>query len=203
VTDDSHDLELLLRSRVPLIVVETRDETRVTRLLSALALRLGMPVMAWSATMGLQRIDYEAAPQRHTSDPHQALGQVKATTRATIYLLLDFHPYLEDPYNIRLLKEIALAYPRLGHTLVLVSHQLDIPPELRSFSARFSLSLPDAVRLEEMIREEAAHWSKANHGSRVKTERQTLNLLVQPMRAALSAAPSTMTEPSIATTWTV
>lgn len=180
--DDSHDLELLLRSRVPLIVVETRDETRVMRLFSTLALRLAMPVMAWSTTNGLHRIDYESSPQRHTSEPRQALGQIKATTQATIYLLLDFHPYLEDPYNIRLLKEIALDYPRLGHTLVLVSHQLEIPPELRSYSARFSLSLPDTAGLDEIIREEAGHWSKANHGKKVKTDHRILDLLTSQLR---------------------
>ena len=180
--DDSHDLELLLRSRVPLIVVETRDETRVMRLFSTLALRLAMPVMAWSTTNGLHRIDYESSPQRHTSEPRQALGQIKATTQATIYLLLDFHPYLEDPYNIRLLKEIALDYPRLGHTLVLVSHQLEIPPELRSYSARFSLSLPDTAGLDEIIREEAGHWSKANHGKKVKTNHRILDLLTSQLR---------------------
>ena len=182
MTDDSHDLELLLRSRVPLIVMETRDETRVTRLFSTLALRLALPVMAWSSTNGLHRIDYESTPQRHTSEPRQALGQIKATSQATIYLLLDFHPYLDDPYNIRLLKEIALDYPRLGHTLVLVSHQIEIPPELRSYSARFSLSLPDAGRLEEIIREEAGQWSKANHGKKVKTDREILDLLVGQLR---------------------
>jgi SpoVK/Ycf46/Vps4 family AAA+-type ATPase len=182
MTDDSHDLELLLRSRVPLIVVETRDETRITRLFATLAMRLAMPAMAWSATNGLQRIDYEGTPQRHTSEPRQALGQIKATMQATVYLLLDFHPYLDDPYNIRLLKEIALGYPRLGHTLVLVSPQLEIPLELRSFSARFSLSLPDAGRLEEIVREEAADWSRSNHGRKVMTERQTLDLLVRQLR---------------------
>ncbi len=52
MTDDSHDLGLLLRSRVPLIVVEARDETGVTRLFSTLALWLAMPVMAWSAPNG-------------------------------------------------------------------------------------------------------------------------------------------------------
>jgi hypothetical protein len=35
--NDLHDLELLLRSRVPLITVETRDERRVARLFSRLA----------------------------------------------------------------------------------------------------------------------------------------------------------------------
>ena len=182
MTDDSHDLALLLRSHVPLIVVETRDETRVTRLFTALALQLALPVMAWSSTNGLHRIDYEATPQRHTSEPRQALGQIKATARPTIYLLLDFHPYLDDPYNVRLLKEIALDYPRLGHTLVLVSHRIEIPPELRSYSARFSLSLPDAGRLKAIIREEAGLWSKTNHGKKVKTDSEILDRLVTQLR---------------------
>jgi hypothetical protein len=63
--NDLHDLELLLRSRVPLITIETREEKRVTRLFARLAVKLAMPVMSWSATTGLQRIDYAAAPQRH------------------------------------------------------------------------------------------------------------------------------------------
>jgi SpoVK/Ycf46/Vps4 family AAA+-type ATPase len=180
--NDLHDLELLLRSRIPLITIETREEKRVTRLFGRLAVRLAMPVMSWSATTGLQRIDYAAAPQRHASEARQALGQIKATETPTIYLLLDFHPYLEDPYNIRLLKEIALDYQSLGHTLVLVSHELELPPELAGFSARFSLSLPDTKQLEEIIREEADHWSAANKGGKVRTDRRTLDRVITRLR---------------------
>jgi SpoVK/Ycf46/Vps4 family AAA+-type ATPase len=182
LTNDIHDLELLLRSRVPLIVIETRDEKRVTQLFSKLAIKLSVPVMAWSATTGLQRIDYEAAPQRHASEPRQALGQIKATDSPAIYLLLDFHPYLDDAYNIRLLKEIAQDHHHLGHTLVLVSHDLEVPPELESLAAEFSLSLPDTERLEAIVREEAGHWSKANPGKRVKTDRDTLDIMVRQLR---------------------
>jgi len=180
--DDTHDLELLLRSRVPLIVIETRDEKRVVRLFAGLAISLAMPVMAWSATTGLQRIDYDAAPQRHASEPQQALGQIKATGTPGIYLLMDFHPYLEDAYNIRLLKEIALEYATLGHTLVLVSHELNLPQELAGFSARFSLSLPDSKRLEAIIREEAGHWSDGHNGNKVKTDRRTLDIILSQLR---------------------
>jgi len=180
--DDTHDLELLLRSRVPLIVIETRDEKRVVRLFAGLAISLAMPVMAWSATTGLQRIDYDAAPQRHASEPQQALGQIKATGTPGIYLLMDFHPYLEDAYNIRLLKEIALEYATLGHTLVLVSHELELPQELTGFSARFSLSLPDSKRLEAIIREEAGHWSDVHNGNKVKTDRRTLDIILSQLR---------------------
>jgi SpoVK/Ycf46/Vps4 family AAA+-type ATPase len=180
--DDSHDLELLLRSRVPLIVIETRDEKQVVSLFARLAISLAMPVMAWSATTGLQRIDYDAAPQRHASEPQQALGQIKATGTPGIYLLMDFHPYLEDAYNIRLLKEIALDHASLGHTLVLVSHELRLPQELLGFSARFSLSLPDNRQLETYIRDEVDHWSGAHNGDKVKTDRHTLNLVVSRLR---------------------
>ncbi|HYQ72760.1 MAG TPA: AAA family ATPase, partial [Gammaproteobacteria bacterium] len=139
-------------------------------------------VMSWSATTGLQRIDYDSAPQRHASEARQALGQIKATETPTIYLLLDFHPYLEDHYNVRLIKEIALDYQSLGHTLVLVSHELQLPPELAGFSARFSPSLPDTGQLEEIIREEAALWSEANSGGRVRTDRKTLDLVLSQLR---------------------
>jgi SpoVK/Ycf46/Vps4 family AAA+-type ATPase len=180
--DDLHDLELLLRSRIPLITIETREERRVMQLFARMAIRLAMPVMSWSATAGLQRIDYAAVPQRHASEARQALGQIKATETPTIYLLLDFHPYLEDHYNIRLIKEIALDYQSLGHTLVLVSQELELPSELAGFSARFSLSLPGTKQLEEILREEAAHWSSANNGGKVKTDRKTLDLVVTRLR---------------------
>jgi SpoVK/Ycf46/Vps4 family AAA+-type ATPase len=180
--NDLHDLELLLRSRIPLITIETREEKRVTRLFGRLAVKLALPVMSWSATTGLQRIDYAAAPQRHASEARQALGQIKATETPTIYLLLDFHPYLEDHYNIRLVKEIALNYQTLGHTLVLVSHELALPPELAGFSARYSLSLPGTQQIEEIIREEADHWSAANNGGKVRTDRKTLDLVVTRLR---------------------
>jgi SpoVK/Ycf46/Vps4 family AAA+-type ATPase len=176
--NDLHDLELLLRSRVPLVTIETRDETRVTQLFASLAIRLGMPVMSWSATTGLQRIDLELAPQRHASEPQQ----VKATTTPTIYLLLDFHPYLDDAYNVRLLKEIALDYHNLGHTLVFISHELTLPPEITALSAAFSLSLPDRERLEAMVREEANHWASANPGKQVSTDRKTLELVTDQLR---------------------
>ena len=180
--NDLHDLELLLRSRVPLILIETRDEKRIAGLFAELAVPLAIPVMAWSATTGLQRIDYEAAPQRHASEPQQALGQIKATLTPGIYLLMDFHPYLDDAYNVRLLKEIALDYADLGHTLVLVSHELELPAELAGFSACFNLSLPDSERLEDIIQDEAGHWSEQHRGEKVRTNRRTLDLVINQLR---------------------
>ena len=175
------DLEILVRSRVPLIVVETSDEPRALETFKRLALRIGQPVMRWSVTTGLQRIDLDLQPQAHAREPDQALGQIKATGTTGIYLLLDFHPYLEDPAHVRLIKEIALGYGDAPHTLVLVSHNLDLPEELHALSARFDLSLPDTQALTRQVHQEAALWTKSNPGKKVKTDDQTLDQLIKQL----------------------
>lgn len=185
--NDIHDLELLLHSHIPLITIETSDERQVTELFGRLGLNLGQPVMSWSAATGLQRIDLDLPPQRHASEPQQALGQIRATDGKTIYLLMDFHPYLDDPVTVRMLKEIALDYPELGHTLVFVSHALQLPAELAGFSARFDLSLPDAGQLEQLVREEAGNWSAANNGRQVQTDRRTLDLVTRQLGGLTTA----------------
>lgn len=176
-----HDLELLIRSRVPIILIETADEPRALELFTRLAIAIGKPVMRWSVTSGLQRIDLDLQPQTHAKDPHQALGQIKATSTPGIYLLLDFHPYLEDPGHVRMIKEIALGYSESQHTLVFISHACELPEELRAFSARFDLALPDQKALEAWIREEARSWSEIHPGRKVKTDDVTLDRLVRQL----------------------
>ena len=176
--DDAHDLELLLRSQVPLIIAETAEERRLVELFQRRSPLLGRPLFQWSVAEGLRRIDYDAPPQRHAADPGDALRQILATSAAGIYLLADFHPYLGDPVHVRLLKEIALRHPDLGHTLVMVSHELDLPAELRPFTARFELALPGRDRLAALVEEIATDWARGS-GRRVRTDRQTLDRLVQ------------------------
>jgi SpoVK/Ycf46/Vps4 family AAA+-type ATPase len=179
--DSTHDIETLIRSRVPIILIETSEERRTVDLFRQLAIRLGQPVMRWSVTSGLQRIDLDLEPQTHAREPAQALAQIRSTGAQGIYLLLDFHPYLEDPAHVRLIREIALGYGKASHTLVFISHRCELPEELHSLSARFSLSLPDNAQIERWVREEASHWAKAHPGRKVKTDEATLAQLVRQL----------------------
>jgi SpoVK/Ycf46/Vps4 family AAA+-type ATPase len=176
-----NDLEILVRSRVPVILIETADEPRALEVFRRLAARLGQPVMRWSITTGLQRLDLDLQPQAHARDPAQALGQIKATNTPGIYLLLDFHPYLEDPAHVRMIKEIALGYGDAGHTLVFISHRCELPADLRPLSARFELSLPDRQALERQLREEARVWAGIHPGQKVKTDERTMQQLLEQL----------------------
>lgn len=178
-TNDSHDLQLLLASHVPLVVIETHEETRVVDMIRGMSLKLGRPLFQWSVAEGLRRLEFNAAPQRHAADPTELLRQIKAVNQGGIYLLADFHPYLSEPLHVRLLKEIALNHGMVPHTIVLISHALEVPPELRMLAARFDLKLPDRDTLERIVKEEAAIWAKMPGNERVSTDRRSLDLLIQ------------------------
>ncbi|PIE41992.1 MAG: ATPase [Gammaproteobacteria bacterium] len=181
---DLHDLEIMLKSRLPVLVIETYEEPRALDLICRAGFKMSKPVFSWSVTEGLKRVDLEhGVSQRLTTELHDALGQIKSTQRPGIYVLCDAHPFLQDnPKNVRLLKEIAMHYDRVAHTVVLLSHAIDIPPEVKRYSGQMELTMPNDQQLMSLVREEATHWSNQNKGVRVKTDSKTLNALVRNLR---------------------
>ncbi len=175
---DIHDLEVLLRSPVPLIVIETREERRVVGLFQRVITLHRMPLYRWSITEGLRRLDKDFGAQTHTKRPEELLGQIRSTRQAGIYLLSDFHPYVNDPLHVRLIKDIALAYEDVAHTLVFISHALDVPPEIQWLTARFDLAVPTRRQLGDIVAAEARDWSKKNAGRAVKSNQRMLDRLV-------------------------
>ena len=114
-------------------------------------------------------------PQKITSELHDALGQIKSTKQESIYVLCDAHPFLkENPKNVRLLKEISMLHDQVAHTVVLLSHSIDIPPEVKRYSGQMELSMPNDQQLHNLVREEASHWSAQNRGAKVKTDSKSL-----------------------------
>ena len=67
-----------------------------------------MPLFRWTVTDGLQRLDIDLEPQTLNSDPTDVLKHIRAVTKPGIYILLDFHPFLDDPVHVRLLKDICI-----------------------------------------------------------------------------------------------
>src|SRR3954447_26091179 len=106
------ELQTLLASRVPLVVIESREEARVIELVREAALKAqrgrNWGVFQWTVTEGLLRVDVDlGGSQRTLAQPDQLLLHIKSTPMAGIYVLLDFHPYLEDAKVVRMLKDIA------------------------------------------------------------------------------------------------
>jgi SpoVK/Ycf46/Vps4 family AAA+-type ATPase len=172
------DLELLLTSHIPLTVIETHEERRVMQMLNRLAVKIAKPLFQWTITEGLARVDIQLEPQRHNSQPTEVLRHIKSAEKDAIYVLADFHPYLDDPVHIRLLKDIALDRPHTGSHIILMSHEVTLPDELTRFSANFELALPGKDELEKLVHETANEWTQKNPKGKVRTDRKTLDALL-------------------------
>lgn len=183
MTSSTQDLHLIIKSRIPLVKVESHEEGRVIAMIRELAVKTEMPMYAWSVTEGLKRYysPYSVeTPAGDTVEPLKALAAIRQTLLSGIYVFCDFHPYWEDsPQVVRLIKEIALAYNYLGHTLIFLSHRLAFPPALKRYGATFEIPMPDAEAIERIVREEAAQWSRDHHGQKVRTNARTLKKLVR------------------------
>lgn len=189
-TTDSGDLSLVLKSRIPIVVIESFEETRAIDMLTRIAFRsaLSQPAESlyhWTLTDGLRTLGVEdIGPEKLAADAEEVLKVIKAAKKPGIYILCDFHPFLAPDHArvIRLLKDIALSYSRTPKTIVLISHALKLPPELRRLCAHFEMSLPDDEQIMAIIREEAKHWSEHNQKARVKTDNVTLQKILSNLK---------------------
>lgn len=175
---DLNDLEVLLKSSVPMIRIESREENRIIGLFERVITRLIRPFYRWSVTEGLKRMDVDKPAQLHNNKPLELLTQIKMTRQASVYLLLDFHPFLEEPVNIRLLKDIAQQHVDVPHTLVFISHEVNLPAELDHYCVPYEMALPGVGKIEEIIRKEARAWSRMNQDLRIVVDKDLLQQLI-------------------------
>ena len=174
--NDQHDLDLMVVSRFPIILIESHEEARVLELLERVCNLRNLALFTWNVSDGLRR-NGRADRIPETKDPDAVLRHTEVTPQNGVYVLLDFHPYLQDPVNVRLLKNIAQNYHKTERTLVFVSHQITLPRELERLAARFELSIPDQSGIRAILKEEIAAWQRFNDP--VRGQQESVDTLVQ------------------------
>ena len=180
------DLAAIIRSRTPLIAVESNEEPQIVRMVRQIAQALQLRTFRWTVTEGLQAFDPSDQPPQAVLKSQEMLSYIKSSGSYCLFVLLDFHPYLQDTVHVRFLKDIALTYPKSYSTVVLVGAVLQVPEELRPFTGYFRLPLPTPDELRGIVYDVAAEWG-AEHGHReVQTTNKALDLLVRNL-AGLTA----------------
>lgn len=174
------DLRLLVRSRYPILYVESWEEERLEQLLIRVAADLGLPFWTWSISQGLRRRGIEQAAYE-TQQPLAALRHVAALTTPGLYLFRDFHPFLQDPTVVRTLREFAQEAAGRLTTLVLCSPAIELPIELRKVSARYQLDLPDLQEIRQTVVDTFRQLNQ-NRRLRYELDEQALVELARSMR---------------------
>jgi hypothetical protein len=180
------DLEAIIRSRTPLIAVESNEEPQIVRMVRQIGHRLQIKAYRWTVTEGLQAFDPCDQPAQSVLKSQELLRYIKTEGKNCLFVLLDFHPYLQDAIHMRQLKDIALTYTQHYSTVVLVGHSLPVPEELKPYTAYLRLPLPTLDELRGIVLDVAGEWGAENGRRDVQTTNKALDLLVRNL-AGLTA----------------
>jgi hypothetical protein len=167
------ELALLIKSKYPVIFVESIDEEYVVNQLRQIASQLGLIFYQWSITAGLQR-GFKEGPYYQTGDPDKMIKTVLSLIKSDrsesgLFVLKDFDKHLENSILLRLFKDLMNLIKNTKNTIVIVGPEYKLPKDLEPEAAHIVGGYPDEQEiasvlkgiLNELIRDEKGRVSLA------------------------------------------
>lgn len=149
------EIEILIRARYPILYLVTWEEERAEERLIGIARQMKKRTFCWSVNRGMTEPGLDPSLKKKTTgetfDPLAALQEVAESGEPSIFILKDFHPYLNDPAVVRRLRELAAALRNSYKTIVFLSPKLVIPPELEKDVTVVDFPLPDYGEIEGLL----------------------------------------------------
>ncbi|MDH5509566.1 MAG: ATPase, partial [Nitrospinota bacterium] len=149
----AEELKLLIRSRYPVIYLLTYEEERAEALLRKLADGMKKKLVSWSVTMN-------SSANTPSNRAVEMLGKIINTSESSIFMLRDFHPYLETELVIRKMRDVVADLSRSQKTIVIVSPSMKIPMELEKDITIIDLPLPGRKEISELLAETVSFAEK-------------------------------------------
>jgi len=178
------DLEMLIRSRYPVINIISFEEERVLRHLHTIAERRNKKIYTWSFNTGIvpsgltdqsvKKVDSA------TRDPLQALDRVISNIEPAIFVFYDFHPFMGNRNFsvIRRLREVAAALKNSYKTLVIITPTMCICEDLSKDVTVIDYPLPDTAVIGDMLNQ-IIEQVKDNPQIKINLDDESRELLLQ------------------------
>jgi SpoVK/Ycf46/Vps4 family AAA+-type ATPase len=187
------DFELLLRARYPLIYIPTREEERLEAAISQSAKRQGnRGVYVWDFVDGYQGNPNDEGFGRR--NPLQALEFVEKipATVAAVFVLRDFHRFLEDVSIARKLRNLARLLKSQPKNIVIIAPQVSIPDDLSDVLTVTEFPLPHLPEIKaELERLTAATGQTLESRDLDELARSCQGLSMERIRRVLAKAIAT------------
>lgn len=158
--DTAAELELLIRARYALLLLDTPEPARADEILALIASNLQMPYFAWSRSRGMRRGIRPGDPLLDdTAEPAKALFRVPQEGFG-LFHFRDLGPYLDDPVVASHILDIAHLFGMRRGAIVISGHEMQLPDALRSHAVTLHLPPPGfnehRQMLERVIRDQSA-----------------------------------------------
>jgi SpoVK/Ycf46/Vps4 family AAA+-type ATPase len=148
----NEEFQLLLRACYPLIYIATSEEERAENSISAVAQKLGnRHIYLWDFVEGYQNNpNHQGLGKRNPLQALELLDKLPANGGG-IFILRDFHRFLEDISVSRKLRNLARRLKSEPKNIVIISSEINIPNELTEVLTIIDFPLPSASELKSEI----------------------------------------------------
>ncbi|MDH4184415.1 MAG: ATPase, partial [Nitrospinota bacterium] len=157
------ELRLLIRSRYPVIYLLTYEEDRAENMLKSLAAEMKKKFVSWSVTV-------DSGANTPSNRAVEMLAKIINTSESAIFMLRDFHPYMETELVIRKMRDVVADLSRSQKTVFIVSPSLKIPMELEKDVTIVDMPLPGRTEIGELLQETVTFATKTPKLSAVLSE---------------------------------
>jgi len=141
------EISIYIKARYPIIYLVTSEENRAEKLLERAGQLSKKPCFTWSATGGY----YNTSKFGKDTTPVNALNTIMDYAEPGIFILKDFHPYLEDPIVIRKLRDIVANLKKSFKTLFIISPLLVLPPGLEKDITPIDIPIPSTKEIKQIL----------------------------------------------------
>jgi len=159
--DFTKDVVVYIKAGYPILNIVSPEEDRVLERIDELRrdparFKDGRELFIWTISRGWLTPDGQPAAKDETRDPASALSFVRKFDKPALFLLKDFHPYLDERAQnaslvIRLVRDLAPHLAATGKTMLWVSPVLKIPPELEKDVTVLDMPLPAEAEYREIL----------------------------------------------------
>ncbi len=140
----------LIRARYSLMYIISSEEQRVEDSLLKLARRRDMKLGSWSITRGFVQ-KFGTLKGGDAKDPIKALDYIAAAEGRCLFVLRDFHAFVNDPTVVRKLRDLAHDLRKTQKNIFILSAVTKIPPELEKDLCILDWDLPNRPELTKVV----------------------------------------------------
>ncbi len=159
-TDTVSTLELLVRARYALIVLDTIEPERAEGLVRRIASNLSLHFFGWTRSKGLRRGGEGGDPIIDgTAEPHKALRAAELEG-AGCYHFRELGQHLSEPLVVSHVLDLVSGFSTRRGALFLTGHDIRLPDALRPYATTLSIPGPTyedfRALLERVTRDQSA-----------------------------------------------
>ncbi len=179
--DTAVELELLIRSKYTLILLDTAEPERADEMLALIASQLSLLFFSWTRSRGIRRGIQPGDPFiEKTAEPAAALARVPEEGFG-VFHFRGLGPFLDDPVVASHVLDGVLHFGARRGAIVISGHDLHLPDSLRPHAVTLHLPAPGfnehRQMLERVIREYSAKMPLKVELSQEERTRMVNNLV--------------------------